>query len=220
MRFKIELISLRIAFLAEKRDVYDALIRLAIDRGDVDAAFTEIERSRSRVFLEQLKRADGRPLPAVSLHDIQKRLDPATLLLDYWLSPDELGILWITNDRTGIIRRALTGNEINELDSVVRALPDNASDPQARSVLDKVFPAELRALTSGAIRHVVVIPDGVVSLIPFDMLSGRGEQPLIESADITYLPTALLLSENQPAQNYSAALELAARCLRRSHSSA
>ena len=199
MRFKIELISLRTGFPAEKRDVYDALIRLALDRGDVDTAFTEIERSRSRVFLERLKMADGKSLPAASLRDIQKRLDAATVLLDYWLSPEELGILWITHDRTGIIRHALTGNEIDELDSVIRALPDHALDLQARAALDKVFPAELRALASGPVRHVVVIPDGVISLIPFDILSGNGDQPLIESTDISYLPTALLLSGNQPA---------------------
>jgi CHAT domain-containing protein/tetratricopeptide (TPR) repeat protein len=200
MRFKIELISLRTGFLADKRDVYDALIRLAIERDDVEAAFTEIERSRSRVFLERLKLAGGKPISAVSLHDVQKHLDPATVLLDYWLSPDELGVLWITKDGTGIIRRALIGNEINELDSVVRALPDNASDPQARSVLDRIFPAELRAPTFGPIRHVIVIPDGVISLIPFDILSGNGQQRLIESADITYLPTALLLSDNRTSR--------------------
>lgn len=200
LRFKIELISLRTGFLAEKRDVYDALIRLAIERGDVNATFTEIERSRSRVFIERLKAAGGKPLPVVSLPDVQKQLDNATVLLDYWLSPDELGILWITKDQTGIISHALTGKEIDDLDSVIRALPDNSFDPQARAVLDKVFPTELRALAAGPIHHVVVIPDGIISLVPFDILSANSDdRPLIESADITYLPTALLMSGKQPA---------------------
>ena len=45
------------------------------------------------------------------------------------------------------------------------------------------------------IRHLLIVPDGWISYIPFDLVSrgGNSSSPLIENFDIAYLPTAALL---------------------------
>ena len=53
LRSQLQLSRLKADFLADKRDVYDALIKLLLERNDVAAAFEFMERSRARVFQDR-----------------------------------------------------------------------------------------------------------------------------------------------------------------------
>ena len=53
LRSKLQLSRLKSDFLADKRDVYDALIKLLLERNDAPAALEFMERSRARVFQDK-----------------------------------------------------------------------------------------------------------------------------------------------------------------------
>ncbi|HVG89969.1 MAG TPA: tetratricopeptide repeat protein, partial [Alphaproteobacteria bacterium] len=69
LRSQLQLSRLKADFLADKRDVYDALIKLLLERGDAAGAFEFMERSRARVFQDRF--FGGQLAPgSLSLHSI------------------------------------------------------------------------------------------------------------------------------------------------------
>jgi CHAT domain-containing protein len=48
-------------------------------------------------------------------------------------------------------------------------------------------------LTQDRLPHVLIVPDGFLSLIPFELLPTASGQPLLETRDVTYMPSAVLL---------------------------
>src|SRR5262249_54237200 len=79
VRSKLQL-SIKSDFFADKREVYDALIKLLLERNDAAAAFEFMERSRARVFQDRFFGSQLSP-DALTLHSIQSRLDPQTALV-------------------------------------------------------------------------------------------------------------------------------------------
>ena len=77
-------------FLADKRDVYDALIKLLLERSDVAAAFDFMERSRARAFQDRFYNDKLSP-DALTLGSIQSRLDPQTALIEFWAGAEGSG---------------------------------------------------------------------------------------------------------------------------------
>jgi tetratricopeptide (TPR) repeat protein len=53
-RVQLQLSALRAEFLADKRDVYDALISLLLKKNDIKESFAFLERSRARTFQDRL----------------------------------------------------------------------------------------------------------------------------------------------------------------------
>jgi CHAT domain-containing protein len=54
------------------------------------------------------------------------------------------------------------------------------------------------------VRHVVIVPDGILSGVPFEILAPDGGAPiLVERAAVTYLPSAALLFRTRPPHETS-----------------
>jgi len=85
VRAGLQLAALRTDFLADKRDVYDALVALRLKTGRLEPGplLQLIERSRARTLQDRI--AGKRQ---VSLEAIQAELDPSTLLIEYWVGQD------------------------------------------------------------------------------------------------------------------------------------
>ena len=81
VRADLRTVALRSEFLADKRDVYDALIALRLSDPTASAAelFELIEQSRARTWQDRLQ-LDAQPL---SLGDVQPEIAADTLLLEY-----------------------------------------------------------------------------------------------------------------------------------------
>lgn len=195
VRERIKLSSLKTDFLANKRDVYDALLEILLQRQDGSALFEVLEKARSRAFQDRLSVAPP------SLASVQQRLAADTLLLEYWAGPHSAAVLWVRHGASGLA-----------------ALPSSAVDPQAISAL-------LEAASSGSgeewkspaaalgaqllgpalrdlpaeIRHVIVVADGPLGAVPFALLDAGGGSPLIARFDVSYLPTSALLGRAPPA---------------------
>jgi CHAT domain-containing protein/tetratricopeptide (TPR) repeat protein len=194
LRSQLQLSGLKSDFFADKRDVYDALIKLLVQRNDVPGTFEYIERSRARVFQDRFY--GGRLAPeSLTLAAVQARLDPRTALLEWWVGADELAAVWVTQDSAGIMRRQLSADEMQRFQRMVTGFPENLG-ADWRNDFGKVkafLPQGMAMLDQERYAHVLMAPDGVLSLVPFELISDGQGKPLLEKHDVTYLPSAVLL---------------------------
>jgi len=138
-------------FLPAQRDVYDAAIALELKgTPDPQHLFTRIERTRSRL-----------------LPEVQAKLAPGSLLVEYWIGEGQLAILWTNNKQAGVVTREWTGDKT----TLVQGVPLDAS-----------------------VKQLLIVPDGPRTSIPFETL---GNPLLIERFPISYLPSAALLLRDQ-----------------------
>ena len=110
MRSQLQLSRLKTDFLADKRDVYDALIKLLLERNDAASAFEFMERSRARVFQDRF--FGGKLSPgALTLRSIQARLGPQTALIEFWVGTEGLAVVWVTRESAGIAQSHFSAGE-------------------------------------------------------------------------------------------------------------
>jgi len=198
-RTQLQLSALRAEFLADKRDVYDALIALLLKKNDVKESFAFLERSRARTFQDRLasvSRSGTTPTPApLDLDEVRKYLDASTILMEFWVSGERLALIWCTRETYGMHQTQLSAEERQNAMSFLRGLPDNlqADWRQQTAMLAGLIPNDL-ALPSG-LHHALIVPDGWLSSVPFDLVPAADNSGtlLVERFDISYLPTAALL---------------------------
>ena len=126
LRSQLQLTRLKSDFLADKRDVYDALIALLLQRNDAAAAFEFMERSRARVFQDRFF-GDKLSPDALTLHSIQARLGWQTALIEFWAGAEGVAAVWVTRDGAGISQSHLSADEMDTLERFITGLPDNLS---------------------------------------------------------------------------------------------
>lgn len=183
IRERIRVPSLRSDFLTDKREVYDALIAARLTHGTPGELFELLERSHSRIWRERLE-LDG----PVVLDAVQRVLPERVLLLDYWNAGSASAVVAVSRGRTAVLPLTLDAADI-------RALIDSLAQPGSRwrepatRVASRVLPPES---WFGNIDHVIVVPDGAVALVPFDVLPAGGRL-LVERTAISYTPTAATL---------------------------
>ena len=194
LRSRLQLTRLKTDFLADKRDVYDALIKLLVERDDVPEALQYMERSRARVFQDRFYGAKVAPA-SLTLGSLQSRLAPDTALIEFWTGPDAVAAIWMTHDSVGIAHKHLSSEEMDAFVQLVSALPDslkqNWQSEFAR--ITALLPPGIQPLAQGKYAHLLIVPDGFLSLLPFDLIKDASGAPLIEHHDLTYMPSAVLL---------------------------
>ena len=184
LRTNIQATSLRNEFLADKRDVYDALIDLRLRDGTaVDEIFRLIEHSRTRALNDRMSLG----IPA-DLRTIQSRLGPRSLLLDIWTGAESVAIVWISSSGAGFVRHACRIQE--EAEKLIAALQAGSRQWQveSRSLGDLLLSGIPLA------PQILIVPDGPLSVIPFEILvEPNSRSLLIETSEISYLPSAQFL---------------------------
>jgi CHAT domain-containing protein/tetratricopeptide (TPR) repeat protein len=207
LRSKLQLSRLKSDFFADKRDVYDALIKLLLERNDAASAFAYMERSRARVFQDRFFGAQLSP-DALTLPSIQARLDANTALVEFWTGAQQLAVVWITRESSGIAHKLLSQAETERLQHFVSGLPDNLGSGWQKDLkkISAVLPGEIAPFSQDRYSHILIVPDGSLSLVPFELVVTSSGRPLLERHDVTYLPSAVLLlrgaRENAPAFGY------------------
>lgn len=194
LRSRLQLTRLKTDFLADKRDVYDGLIKLLVERDDVPEALQYMERSRARVFQDRFYGAKVAPA-SLTLGALQSRLAPDTALIEFWTGPDAVAAIWMTHDSVGIAHKHLSSEEMDQFVQLVSAFPDglkqNWQSEFAR--ITALLPPGIQPLAQGKYAHLLIVPDGFLSLLPFDLIKDASGAPLIEHHDLTYMPSAVLL---------------------------
>ncbi|HKW77098.1 MAG TPA: CHAT domain-containing tetratricopeptide repeat protein [Terriglobales bacterium] len=194
LRSRLQLSRLRSDFLADKRDVYDALITLLLEKNDTAAAFEYMERSRARVFQDRFYAGEVKP-GALNLGSVQQQLKPDTALVEFWTGTDEVAALWITSSGSGIARKKFSPEEMNTFQQTVSGLPENMGDDwrQGFRKVSALAPEGIAPFLQRQYKHLLIVPDGFLSLVPFDLMPDENGRPLLEQHDLTYLPSAVLL---------------------------
>ncbi|MFL5302448.1 MAG: CHAT domain-containing protein [Anaeromyxobacteraceae bacterium] len=224
VRSKLQLPTLKTDFLADKRDVYDALIELLAHRPgtahppDTAEVFALLERSRARTFQDRLQtRASGGDAEAATLAAVQARLDPGTLLLEYWVTPAAAAVVWVTRTASGIARIPSSAATVDEVSSFAKEVSSGSGDDwrRASSVLGERLLSGIEPLQHPELRHVIVVPDGSLSALPFEVLEAPrgGGALLVERLDVSYLPSASILLRDPPAAGSSWAFPWTRRLL-------
>ena len=184
VRETIRIPSSRAEFLNDKREVYDALIAANLPDADPTLVFELIERSHSRMWRERLHLEER-----VGLSRVQEALGDDTLLLDYWNGPQGAAVVAVSRHRVGVFPIHVDEGHIERF---VDALSSGASETwreSSRALGSQVLPS---ADWFTGVEHVVVVPDGALALVPFDVL-GLAGQLVVERAALTYAPTAAIL---------------------------
>jgi CHAT domain-containing protein len=187
-------LSLTTDFFVDKRDVYDALIKLLLKRNDAASAFEFMERSRARVFQDRFFGGSLAP-DALTLHSIQGRLDSKTALIEFWAGAEGLAAVWVTRDSAGITQTHISTADMDSLGKSVSGLPDNLGKDWQKGFqkISAMLPKGIAPFADNRYSHVLIVPDGFLSLVPFELLPTDSGKPLLESRDVAYLPSAVLL---------------------------
>ena len=194
VRSDLQTVTLKSEFLADKRDVYDALIALRIADSPASAAdvFALVEQSRARAWQDRLQPGAER----LSLADVQPRIPHGTILLEYWSGADALALLWISSSASGIVQLPSTAADVASLNRFVAAVSRVDGDWRTGSVAaGRVLFSGLRdTIVSKDVTRLIVVADGPLHFIPFEALTiPDGRDLLLERFEITYLPSAAWL---------------------------
>lgn len=189
-RAGLQLPALKGEFLADKRDVYDALIELTLPSAGTAAIFDLLEQSRARTLQDRIPRSTP------SLAAVQAHLDSETLLVEFWMGSGKAAALWATRDDAGLAGFDAPDAEVDRLVRSVSA-SDDGWRTIAASLGDRLL-GRIPPLSRRGIRHLLLIPEGALARIPFEILSPDGATLLVERFDISYLPAAALLLRHPP----------------------
>jgi tetratricopeptide (TPR) repeat protein len=196
VRDDLRTVALRSEFLADKRDVYDALIWLRLNEQPAAVAdvFRLLEQSRARAFRDRLE-SDTR---APALAAVQARLPADALLLEYWVGSPGMALLWVSHDAAGVITRAARPADSQVIQQLSDAVGRNDSEWRPASVAaGEMLLTGLPALSS--VQHLLIVPDGPLHFVPFETLTlPVAGTLLVERFGVSYLPSAALVLQ-QPA---------------------
>ena len=194
VRSDLRTVALRSEFLADKRDVYDALIwlRLGDDPIIVGDLFRLVEQSRARAWRDRVQPNAGAP----ALAAVQAQLPADALLLEYWVGNAGMARLSISRDAAGVTVGPGALSVIQRLSEAVAQ--KNAEWRPASSAAGNVLLAQLPPLTD--VRHLLIAPDGPLHFVPFETLTlPATDTLLVERFDVSYLPSAALLVLHRPS---------------------
>lgn len=190
IRESIRVPVLKSDFFNDKRDVYDALIAIEVEQPVVARLFDLIERSHSRAWRERLGLSG-----AIDLAAIQQALPPGVALLDFWSSSSGSAVVIVTRTRTDVRRITVDADAIQQFVDTLGRGPSTTWREQTDSLAASVLPGG----PPDDVRHVIVVPDGTLAALPFELLQ-FGSRLLIERVTVSYMPTAAMLVRQRPHQ--------------------
>ncbi len=211
IRSRLQLSSLKSEFFADKRDVYDALIGLLLHQPDTAELFNIMERSRARMFQDRLQESapgsSPKPPSTATLEAVQHRLDDSTVLLEFWVSAQTIAVAWVTHNRSGISWKRFAVSDLSEISAFVGELQTDSREEWRNhsELLGKLLLSGVEPLADPKVRHVLIVPDGMLTSLPFELLgTGAGAGSLlVERFDISYLPSAAILLRGTPTRSGS-----------------
>lgn len=154
------------------------------ERGELSDALSTIETDLP---------ATDQPPPAapIPLHELQGRLNPDELLLEYVLGPKRSYCLSITRGSTALAvlpDRNMIDRLVTQYLEEIKA-KGSAVQPAQSLFLATVMPvAEYRQKP-----RLIIVPDGSLNRVPFSALRDDRRELLIRSHDISYVPSGTAL---------------------------
>ena len=201
VRADLRTVALRSEFLADKRDVYDALIWLTLHERPTAVAdlFRLLEQSRARTIQDRLQPTAG----VLALRAVQARLPADALLLEYWVGSPGMALLWLTSDAAGVVTRAAWPGDTEVIQQLADAVARKDGDWRpASAAAGEILLAHLPALAR--VRHLLIVPDGPLHFVPFEALTmPKAGTLLVERFAVSYLPSAVFVLQPRAARRWA-----------------
>lgn len=144
----------------------------------------------TRTGLETTKRElFERPAP---LNNIQSLLRADEMILEYVLSEPQSYCLWISRNGAGLEKLNGGRGQIEELTRrYVASIREKRSDPSLASQLYAVLLSPFNKKPTPD--RLVIVPDGILHLLPFETLRDASKSLLLETKIISYAPASTVL---------------------------
>jgi CHAT domain-containing protein len=124
---------------------------------------------------------------------IQASLRPDEVVLEYVLSEPHSYCVWISSKREGIQVLSAGRQRIEELAS--KYIEEIRAKGGDIDLAKQLYGALLGSLPTGATRErLIVVPDGILNLLPFDALRDSTGAFLLETRTISYAPASTVLT--------------------------
>ena len=191
VRADLQAIALKSEFLADKRDVYDALIALRLSDPSASAATCSSSSSKAA-------RAPGRIVSSQALSESRlatcsRRLPQARCSSNTGARGRPRRCSGFPHSASGVVRQASSLDDITSIQRLGEAVSRDGDDWRAASAAaGRILLSGLPDLTG--VTRLLVVPDGPLHDIPFEALTVPDAQDLlVERLDISYLPSAAFL---------------------------
>ncbi|MDD5544002.1 MAG: CHAT domain-containing protein [Acidobacteriia bacterium] len=153
--------------------------------------------ARQQAALENSRAGQAVSISSPGLGDTQKHLPPSTALVEYSLLTDSLTAFVATRaDTQQVTWKADPKKLRQDLLQLRSMLADPESGSDLDPLLESVSAAVLRPVLEklpGDIHHLLIVPAGYLSYLPFQVLPITAGHPLVERFSISYLPSAATL---------------------------
>lgn len=178
----------RVTFQRLRMDALDGALAVLVETERIEEAFRLLEEGRAQALYEEIGVSE--PL---TIAQLQAELPAGTVLLSYWLSKPT-SHLWIVSRDAPLRYAALpSAGEIDDRALFLnRRTRSREAWEAAAAGLSEWLIAPAAAELADA-EQLIVLPDGALHQVPFDLLSIEGEL-LIESLSIAFAPSATVWS--------------------------
>jgi CHAT domain-containing protein len=207
--------DLKMAFLADRENVYTHLVRKTLTESPA-TALAYAEKSRSRVLRERLLGADAQSSP-----DITSRLSADEVIVEYFMSRTDLYIFVLRNDGLKCIQRAgATPRLETEWENLERHIEscsvkwERLSSVQhhllttAQHHLSRLYDELIAPIESEMRGTLIFAPHGFLHGVPLHALYD-GKQYLGDRVRVAYTPSASLYCVPAIEQTFSEPLFVA-----------
>ncbi|MDP9104892.1 MAG: CHAT domain-containing protein, partial [Candidatus Eremiobacteraeota bacterium] len=141
-------------------------------------------------------RTGGADIPAFSVADVQRALEPdEAVLYYYWVSPTILLVIAVDQGGFTAERTILTGEDVAALDDVLvklRSLKWGDLDAAVGKLSAQLFPVQAAALLDGK-RRLIISPHRKLHLLPFHALPWK-EGLLVDAFAVSYTPNLSIVA--------------------------
>ncbi len=160
------------------------------------ALLDQLVEHERRLELTRTDRRESKPgwfqKPA-PLKAVQSSLRPDELLVEYVLSEPHSYCVWISKTRAGVKALSAGRQQVEELtrkylDETRAKRDDIGISKQLHSILLSPLLQEATG------ERLVVVPDGILNLLPFDTLRDQTGSLLLERLTISYVPASTVLT--------------------------
>jgi CHAT domain-containing protein len=176
---------------------------LARVRNELAAAESEYQDVVREALAEDPELASFFSIQSVDTQALQDSLDPETVILEYFVTENELIVWSITHESLAQTRVPITRQQLRERIATLRQAWQARRDDSAK------LSRELSALLLGAVRgldefrRLIIVPDDGLHYLPFGALEYDGE-PVVDMFAIAKAPSLLALKFAEQHKNLNA----------------
>jgi CHAT domain-containing protein len=200
--------SNRNSFFDQEQNIYDVAIDFAYAHSSAKDAFDYSERSRGRSLLDSSTKdwqeADNAGVPEprflsalkpASLDQLQKDLPEGAQLLQFAVLKDKLLVWYLTRDRFETTPVNVTSDELRaKVDRLLNlvASPANDNERQRQRVSSDLYDLLIAPVAQflDPQKQLVVVPDKILNLLPFNVLLSSSSKYLVEDFALSYASSA------------------------------